>query len=144
MPIIDHDKTIESDEFLAPATRASQGGIFDRRGGRQMGRHHPLRISGHVGRFDVVPTPQRRRKRSKTGATRGRTRTRERGKVTRLRQVHDGGEVRETRTWRDAKWSETRLSFSPGRAVSWTDGEGKGEGRGWKPLDTAKVDGKNV
>lgn len=36
------------------------------------------------------------------------------------------GEVRETRTWRDAKWSETRLSFSPGRAVSWTDGRGAG------------------
>lgn len=54
------------------------------------GRHHPLSISGHVGHFDVVPTPRRCRKRSKNGATRE-ERTRERGKVTRLRQVHDEG-----------------------------------------------------
>lgn len=106
-----------------------------------MGRHHPP-ISGHVEHFDVVPTLRRRRKRSKNGAptaTEGKTRTRE---VTRLRQVHDeaaGREVRETRTWCDAKWSETRLSFSPGRAVSWTDGRGEE-----RVLDTAKVDGKNV
>jgi len=56
-----------------------------------MGRHHPLGISGHVGRFDVVPTPRRREKEARTVPSRGRMRTRERGRVTRLRQVHDGG-----------------------------------------------------
>lgn len=91
-------------------------------------RHHPLGISGHVGRFDVVPTPRRRRKRSKNGSNRGENeneneRTRESNAITSgTRRRWGRGEVRETRTWRDAKWSETRLSFSPGRAVSWTDG----------------------
>lgn len=72
-------ETIESDgEFLTPiAARLREEAFFDRRGGRQMGRHHPLSISGHVGRFDVVPTPRRRRKRSKNGTTGGEKRERE-------------------------------------------------------------------
>jgi len=121
-----------NERWIFPAARLCKKAFSIVATGRQMGWpwHHPLSVSGHVGRFDVVPTPRRRRKRSKNSTTGERTRTRERGRVTRLRQVHDGGEgkgeVRETRTWRDAKWSETRLSFSPGRAVSWTDGRGAG------------------
>lgn len=84
---------------------------------------------------DTTTSPKKKQERR----DRGKTRTRE---ITRLCQVHDGGreEVRETRTWRDAKWSETRLSFSPGRAVSWTDRRGRERAL----VDTAKVDGKNA
>lgn len=106
-----------------------------------MGQHHPLSISGHVGRFDVVPTPRRRRKRSKNAErNRGRTRTRERGRVTRLRQVHDGGKF--VKLVRGATQSGRKRGYHFLREEP-SAGPTEGKGR-WKPLDTAKVDGENV